>query len=423
MKRNHNAALPFNGRIERRPQFVARCKSEADVIEALIHARKEGLDLSIRGGGHNVSGVAYQGNFQVDLSAYRKVSIDEKNEIATVQGGATYVEFDEATNSSGFWSTGGAYSSTGVVGLNLGGGAGWLMGEHGLACDNILAARLVLADGSIMHVDDKKDSAIMRLIRGGGEVPFVVSELEIRLHKMKLVQAGSIFFHPSVAPELLSWVQANEPNIPNALTMSPCYFHIDGQLVFSIDLLHLSSCAESTAFLSEMLRNFDSLSSDLSDRAYADWQRQFDNLDRLGRRSAWRSAFLIDAAMTDFELIHNYMCQNPNKMAIAFLEHLHGEVCHPQKPTSWNERPSCFQILITANWKHSEEDSDQLKWIESFRSALETRFGTVSNVNYMDMNELNRPECYPFNKNTWDSNLQLMSHLDPNNVFKNCRYV
>src|SRR5262245_28219761 len=178
-----SARKVWNGMIDRRPAWIARCRGVEDVQNAIRFARENDLPLAIRGGGHNAAGLGTcDGGLVIDLRGMRDVVIDPEKRTARAGGGATWAEFDAATTAHGVATTGGAVSTTGIAGLTLGGGLGWLMRSYGLACDNLIGAEVVTADGNVVRASARENADLFWALRGGGGNFGVVTTFEYRLH-------------------------------------------------------------------------------------------------------------------------------------------------------------------------------------------------------------------------------------------------
>src|SRR5437764_1036809 len=186
----------WNGMIDRRPALIARCAGVSDVLTAVRFAREHGLLLSVRGGGHNITGNAVcEGGLMIDLSPMKSVRVDPVKRIARAEAGLTWGEFNRETQAFGLATTGGVVSTTGIAGLTLGGGLGWLMGKHGLSCDNLLSTDIVTADGQFLTVSAEQNPDLFWGRRGGGCNFGVVTSFEYRLHALDPVLAGMVV-HP-----------------------------------------------------------------------------------------------------------------------------------------------------------------------------------------------------------------------------------
>src|SRR6266481_8485106 len=186
----------WNGMIDRRPGLIARCVGAADVIAAARFARTHGLLVSVRGGGHNITGNAVcEGGLMIDLSPMKSVRVDLVNQTARAEGGLTWGEFNRETQAFGLATTGGVVSTTGIAGLTLGGGLGWLMGKHGLSCDNLFSADIVTADGQFLTASAERNPDLFWGLRGGGGNFGVVTSFEYRLYPVAQVLAGMVV-HP-----------------------------------------------------------------------------------------------------------------------------------------------------------------------------------------------------------------------------------
>ena len=185
----------WNGMIDRKPSVIVRPTGIADVIQSVRFAREHGLAASVRGGGHSVAGKSVaDGAMMIDLSLMREVQVNPGRETAFAQGGATWGEFDREGEKFGLATTGGVISSTGVCGLTLGGGIGWLMGKHGLSCDNVVSADLVNADGNHLSVSATQNEDLFWAIRGGGGNFGIVTALEFRLHELASIHGGIVLY-------------------------------------------------------------------------------------------------------------------------------------------------------------------------------------------------------------------------------------
>jgi FAD/FMN-containing dehydrogenase len=195
-----------NGLIDRRPAVIVRCRKASDVVAALALARSEGLEVSVRGGGHNVAGRAVaHGGVMVDLAEMKRIEVDADARTATAEGGVLWAELNDAAAGHGLAVTGGAISTTGIAGYTLGGGLGWLMAKYGLAADNLLSVELVTADGALLNVDADSHPDLFWALKGGGGNLGVATSFTYRMHPLRMFVCGLIA-HPLVESRLFLWL-------------------------------------------------------------------------------------------------------------------------------------------------------------------------------------------------------------------------
>ena len=216
-----------NGLVDKRPALIARCRGTADIVEAVNLARALRLEVAIRGGGHNVAGRAtIDGGLMIDLSPMKGIHVDLATRTARAQGGATWAEYNRETQAHGLASTGGVVSSTGIAGLTLGGGLGWLMGNHGLAIDNLLSVQLVTADGRILTASEREHPDLFWGLRGGGGNFGVAASLAYRLHAVGPTITGGLVAHPFPrARDVLRFYRDVSASAPDELTAFASLLH------------------------------------------------------------------------------------------------------------------------------------------------------------------------------------------------------
>src|SRR6478672_969801 len=207
-----------NGLIDKRPAIIARCRTTADVAAAVARARNDALEISVRGGGHNVAGKAVtEGGLMIDLSAMKDIVVDPGTRTARAQPGLTWGEFNIATATHGLATTGGVVSTTGISGLTLGGGFGWLQGKYGLSVDNLLAAEVVTADGDVLDAGEHDNADLFWALRGGGGNFGVVTAFTYRLHPVTTVLGGSLAFPLSNADAVVDAYRRLAKEAPDEL--------------------------------------------------------------------------------------------------------------------------------------------------------------------------------------------------------------
>ena len=215
-----------NGMIDRKPALIARCLGTADIVDAVKFARMHSLELSVRGGGHNVAGRAVcDGGLMLDLSLAKGIDVDPAGRTARAQGGVTWREFNRETQLHGLATTGGVISTTGIAGLTLGGGVGWLMAKYGLATDNLISAEVITASGDVLRADESENADLFWALRGGGGNFGVVSSFEYRLHPIGPVMSGLIAYPIGEARDVLRFFREVTSTLPDDLTIFAGLLH------------------------------------------------------------------------------------------------------------------------------------------------------------------------------------------------------
>ena len=229
----------WNGHIDRRPSAIVRATSIADVMRTIRFCREQGIKASVRGGGHSAAGKAViDGALMIDLSLMHEVQVDGGRKRAVAQGGATWSEFDRVCEASKLATTGGVISSTGVCGLTLGGGIGWLMGKHGLSCDNVISADIVSADGDHVSASATQNEDLFWAIRGGGGNFGIVTALEFQLHDLDIVHGGVMLYPRPSAWELLRQYRDITQKAPDELTAYAALLVGHGHPMVAVALCH-----------------------------------------------------------------------------------------------------------------------------------------------------------------------------------------
>jgi FAD/FMN-containing dehydrogenase len=290
-----------NGLIDRRPAMVVRCHGTADVQAAVRFGRERSLELAVRGGGHNVAGNAVcDGGLMIDLSAMRGVHVDPRTRRARAQGGATWGDYNRETQLHGLASTGGVVSSTGVGGLTLGGGLGWLMGKHGMAVDNLQAVELVTATGEIVHAGAKEYPDLFWALRGGGGNFGVATWLEYELHPIGPTVIAGLVAHPfGAARDVLRFYRDFTASLSDELTAFAGLLHApdgSGTKLAAIMVCHAGSLEAGAAAVAPVKRFGSPVMDVIGPMPYAAVNMMFDAGFPRGALNYWKSSFL--AALT-----------------------------------------------------------------------------------------------------------------------------
>nr|WP_315593855.1 FAD-binding oxidoreductase [uncultured Cupriavidus sp.] len=420
----------YNGMIDKRPKVIARCADAADIMAAVNYARENNLLLAIRGGGHNGPGLgSCEGGLVIDLSQMRSVRVDPANRTVRVDPGCTAADLDHATHAFGVAVPLGIVGSTGVAGLTLGGGTGYLTRKHGLTIDNLLEVDVVLADGSFVTANKDKHADLFWAVRGGGGNFGVVTSFLFQAHPAKMVFAGPIFWDASEAKQVMSMYRDFIPHAPEELGLFVGLKTVPPTDPFPKEHWNKRACALIGAFngpIAEGTKLMDSLLQKLPAPLF-NWMGEmpwtainslFDPFFPKGLQWYWKGDFVkalpdeaIDAhianalkAPTPFCLMHLYPIDGAVRRVAA-------------DATPWSARDASFSMVI-AGISADPKDAEALKtWGRAYWAAVHPFNLEGAYVNFMDADEAeNRVELsYAGNYARLAS---IKAKYDPNNLFR-----
>ena len=377
-----------NGHIDKRPALIARCRETGDVVEALALAERAGLDVSVRGGGHSIAGRSVvEGGLMIDLSPMRRVVIDAETRVAQVGGGATWADVNEATNAHGLATTGGVVSTTGVGGLTLGGGMGWLMATHGLAIDNLLSVEMVGADGQVILADENTHPELFWAVRGGGGNFGIVTSFEYRLHPVTHIQGGLVAHPFEAAGEFLRFLGEYSATGPDELTVMPLLVHApdgSGTPLAATAVAYFGRPEQAEAVLQPLLQFGSPILSQVGAISYPDLNTMLDDGFPAGALYYWKSNFV--SALTDevIDVVIDRFTECPSPMSGIAIEHLHGAITRvPVDATAFPHRQPGYNVLIAGVWADSEANDANIAWTKGTYQALRPLLSRGRYVNYL----------------------------------------
>ncbi|MGG5822779.1 FAD-binding oxidoreductase [Falsiroseomonas sp. HW251] len=420
----------WNAMIDRRPAMIIRCAGAADVIEGVRFARDQGgLLLAVRGGGHNIAGSAVcEGGVMLDLSAMRSVRVDPVGRTARVEPGALLSDFDREAQAFGLATPLGINSTTGVAGLTLGGGFGWLTRKHGTTVDNLLSADVVTADGKLVHASADRNPELFWAIRGGGGNFGVVTSFEFRLHPVGPEVLSGLIVHPledaavllrqyreivAKAPEELTcWVVLRKaPPLP----FLPPEWHGREVLVFA--LCYAGDMAEGRRATAPIEALGKPIANVVGPHPFAAWQAAFDPLLTDGARNYWKSHDF--AALSDgmISTVLDHAARLPSPQSEIFIAHLGGAANRvPVEATAYAHRGAAFTMNVHTRWETAAEDEACIAWARGFSTAT-APFATGSvYVNFLGEDEAGRVQA-AYGPN-YGRLAQLKAKYDPTNLFR-----
>lgn len=356
----------WNGMIDRRPALIARCRNAQDVAAAVELAHGTGLQVSVRGGDHSAAGAALcDGALMIDLSPMKGVHIDHGTRTVRVEGGVRWCEVDGATQVHGLATTGGTVSDTGVAGLTLGGGLGWLAGRYGLACDNLVAAEVVTADGRQLRASGDENSDLFWALRGGGGNFGVVTAFEFRLHTVGPTIYGGMIAHPlKEASAVLAFYRdfcaanPDEVNTACAMMTTP-----DGSKIVAIAACHCGSLEAGEKALRPLKEFGTPVLDQVGPMPYLALQTALDDGFPRGRRYYAKSAFIREIHDGLIEGMTQHYASVPSPHTIFLLQQL-GNAANRVSPdaTAFAHRDARWDALVFSGWEDESEDAAQIAW-------------------------------------------------------------
>jgi len=409
----------WNAMIDRRPALIARCAGAADVIASIRFAREQGLPLTVKGGGHGVAGAAVQDDaLLIDLSPMQSIRVDPVRRIARAEPGVTWESFDWEMQAFGLATTGGAIPSTGIAGLTLGGGLGFLMRKYGLTCDNLLAADVVTADGALLTVSAAEHPDLYWALRGGGGNFGVVTSFEYRLHQVGPTVLGGFVIHPlSEAGALWRFYREFAAAVPDEVwTIFALMFLPDGQPVAAVVVGHCGS-PEDGERVAQPLRAFGQpLADTIGPLSYVELQALFGPSYPYGRCNYWKSGFMDALPDAAIEAMLEHFATAPTPYTVIGLEPLGGAVARVgAAETAFGHRSAAFAPVIECNWYDPALEARCVGWARECWAALGPYVSAGAYVNYVGGGEEERVKTvYGVNHARLAA---LKAKYDPDNVF------
>ena len=418
----------WNAMIDRRPAVIVQPADAGDVGPAIQFARANALEISVRGAGHNIAGNAVcNGGMMIDFSNMRNVRVDAGKKRATVGPGATLADLDNATQQHGLATPVGINSTTGIAGLTLGGGFGWLTRKHGMTIDNLISAEVVTADGKRLGASEKDNAELFWALRGGGGNFGVVTEFEFALHPVgPEILAGLIVFPFAQAKQVLTRHRQFASAAPEDLSVwavlrqaPPLPFlpeNVHGQEVVVLPIFYAGVVAEGQKLV-ERLRTFgDVLGEHIGAQPYTQWQKAFDPLLAPGARNYWKSHNFTEISDGAFDAIIEYAGKLPSPQCEIFIGHIAG-VANRVAPdaTAYTHRDAKFVLNVHGRWDSPAQDASGVEWARAFFNASAPYASAGAYVNFMTEEEGNRvAAAYGSN---YDRLVQIKRRYDPENVF------
>ncbi|MFC5731588.1 MULTISPECIES: FAD-binding oxidoreductase [Nocardioides] len=421
-----DARSVFNAMIDKRPAVIARCASAADVAAAIRHAREQGLEIAVRGGGHSVAGMSTtDGGLVVDLRAMSSVDVDVAARTVRVSGGATMSHLDRALEPHGLVAVGGRVSTTGVGGFTLGGGTGWLDRKFGLACDNLLSVELVTADGELVTASEDENSELFWALHGGGGNFGVATSLTFRVHELRSITACLLLWEPEAGEEVLRAYRDLIESGPDEASGGAIYLtgppeeFVPEQLVGNLTLLVLVTfCgteADARSFIAPLLA-LSPAAEVVMELPYAELQCMLD--DPPGLRNYWSAEHLAsfpDEAVSAFTGAVSGMLVPSSSQHVLFAAGGAAGRKNPTYPLPWRSAPWVAHPF--AMWTDPEDDERAIGWTRAVRDAVRPWSTGAVYLNFIGDEGADRVRA-GFGTHNWDRLVAVKREFDPENVFR-----
>jgi FAD/FMN-containing dehydrogenase len=415
------ARLVWNGNVNRRPAVIVRCAHASDVQRAVEFAGARKLLVSVRGGGHSAPGYGTNdGGLVIDLSRMKAITVDPARRTARAEGGVLWRELDAATQAHGLATTGGTVSNTGIGGLTLGGGMGWLMGQHGLTIDNLIAADVITADGKLLRASATENADLFWALRGGGGNFGVVTAFEYRLHPVSQVLGGMVLYPLDQARDVLRFYREFCPTLPDqaeanaALLTSP-----DGAPVAALLLGYNGAIEEGEKVLAPARRFGKPLADMVAAMPYGARQSMLDapNAEH-GLHRYWRSAFTetISDGLIDELVAAASKFSSPLSALIFF--YVHGAATRVSVgETAFSARRPQWDFDAIGQWTDGTQSSTHIAWLRGVWARLEPHLKGSVYVNHVAADDLPEKVRSSFGEN-YSRLRALKAKFDPTNLFR-----
>lgn len=418
----------WNAMIDRRPAVIVQPANLEDIATAIKFAREHGLDLSVRGAGHNIAGNAVcDGGIMIDLSKMRSVRVDAARKRAYVAPGATLADLDKATQQHGLATPVGINSTTGVAGLTLGGGFGWLTRKHGMTVDNLVSAEVITADGARLRADEQNHADLFWALRGGGGNFGVVTEFEFTLHPAgPEILAGLIVFPFTQAKQVLARYRQFADTAPEELNVwvvlrqaPPLPFlpqEVHGKEVVVLPIFYAGPIEEGQKLVEPVRAFGDVIGAHIGAQRYLEWQQAFDPLLAPGARNYWKSHNFTTLSDGALNAVIDYVGRLPTSQCEIFIGHVAGAANRVAPDAmAYGHRDAKFVLNVHARWDEPAQDASCIRWARDFFNASAPYASAGAYVNFMTEDEGGRvAAAYGAN---YGRLVEIKKRYDPENIF------
>ena len=417
-----DARKVHNGLVDKRPALIARCRGVADVVDAVKLARRMNLEVAVRGGGHNVAGRAtVDGGLMIDLMPMKGIHVDSRSRTVRAQGGVTWAELNRETQLHGLAVTGGVVSTTGIAGLTLGGGLGWLMGKYGLALDNLLSVELVTADGKVLRTSKDEEPDLFWALRGGGGNFGVATSFEFQLHPVGPMITGGLVAHPfEHARDVLKFFRDFTASLPDEMSVFGGLLHAPDGSGTKLAAMLAGHCGSPAAgeTATRPLKQFGTPAMDaIGPMPYNQLNGMLDGGFPKGALNYWKSSFLARLSDEAIDTMIDCFARCPTPMGALLLEHFHGAATRVGvSDTAFPHRTDGFNFLVLAQWMEPSDTKKCIEWARKTYAAMEPFMAAGRYVNYLGDDETGDPIAAAYGPN-YPRLREVKAKYDPSNFF------
>jgi FAD/FMN-containing dehydrogenase len=413
--------MVHNGLTDKRPALIARCRTVPDIVDAVNIGREHATEISVRGGGHSVAGLAVtDGGLMIDLAAMKGIRVDPARRTVWAQGGVTWKELNRAAGSHGLATTGGVVSSTGIAGLTLGGGEGWLMGKYGLTIDNLLAVEVVTADGRIVTASAGQNQDLFWALRGGGGNFGIATAFEYQAHPVSTIYGGMVAHPVSRAREAFSFYRDLTRAAPDELTVYFNLFANPGAPEEKMAAMIACHCGDPAAAEADLksMRQFGPPGADLiQPMPYPVINTLSDGGYPKGAFNYWKSAFLTELSDASLEVMIDALQQCPSPMSgLGIVPYLGAVARVDPTATAFAHRAPGYSLLIVSQWADRRETEPNIAWAKETFESLHPYMADRSYVNNLTAEDGRMVH------NVWGANYERLvtakRRYDPDNIFR-----
>jgi len=418
----------WNGMIDRRPALIARAMGVSDVIAAVNFAREQDMVLAVRGAGHNIAGNAVcDDGLMLDLSTMRSVQVDPEGQTARVEPGATLADFDHEAQAFGLATPLGINSTTGVAGLTLGGGFGWLTRRYGMTVDNLRSVDIVTADGELRHASDDENPDLFWGVRGGGGNFGVVTSFEFDLHEVgPEVLTGMVVYHGADAPDVLRHVRDFNETAPDESTVwmvlrkaPPLPFlpeDVHGEDVLVVVPFYAGDMEAGENVLAPIREYGDPIADVVGPHQYAEFQQAFDPLLEEGARNYWKSHNFSTVSDDAIDTVVEYARDLPSPLSEIFFGQLGGAMGRvPADATAFPHRDAEYGMNVHTRWEDPADDDRCIDWSRKFFDAMAPYATGGVYMNFISEDEGEEDLAYGTNQRRL---AEVKAAYDPENLFR-----